>query len=140
MKAARVAYATFAWLFVTGVLVQVFLAGMVVVARRMGWDSHMSLGHMLGLPIILMLITAYLGKLPSRMKRLTWLLFLVYIIQADVVIFMRDSAPLVSALHPVLALVDFALGSLLAWRATVLVRAGETAELAPLKAEGLAGD
>jgi hypothetical protein len=141
MKAFRIAYAGLAWLFVAGVLVQVFLAGMVVVARQMGWDNHISLGHMLGAPLILMLITVYAGRFPGRMKRLTWLLFGVYILQADVIIFMRASAPALSALHPVLALVDFALGLVLAWKATAIVRAGETAAPGiPVAADGLSTD
>ena len=51
------------------------------------------------------------------MKRLTWLLFGAYFLQADVVIFLRFQAPGIAALHPVLALVDFALGVSLARRA-----------------------
>jgi hypothetical protein len=69
-----------------------------------------------------MLVSAYLGRLPGKEKRLTWLLFAVYIIQADVVIFLRQDAPLVSALHPVLALVDFALALTLARQAWSLAR------------------
>ena len=114
MKASRFAYMIFAWLFVFGVLVQVFFAGMVVVARQTNWENHIGLGHTLALPLILMLITAYLGKLPGRMQRLNWLLLAVYILQADVLIFLRASAPVLSALHPVLALLDFALGAALA--------------------------
>ena len=113
-KGARFVYLGTAWLFVVGVLAQVFLAGMVVVAARMGWDNHARLGHMLGLPLLIMLITVYVGRFPGSMKRLTWLLFIVYIIQADVLISMRGSAPVVAAFHPVLALVDFALGLKLA--------------------------
>jgi hypothetical protein len=118
----RIVYLIVAWLFVIGVLAQVFLAGMVVVAGQMGWDGHIGLGHALGLPLLLMLLSAYLGRLPSPMKWLTWLLFGVYVLQADVIIFMRGSAPLVAAFHPVLALVDFALGLTLALRAWSLVR------------------
>lgn len=140
MKASRIAYAVFAWLFVVGVLVQVFLAGMVVVASQMGWDNHMGLGHALAVPLLLMLITAYPGKLPGRMKRLTWLLFVVYVLQADVLIFMRASVPVLSALHPVMALVDFALGLSLARKATLLVRADKPMELPSLSPEGLPGD
>lgn len=125
MKASRIVYAVFSGLFVLGVLLQVFLAGMTVVAGRMGWDNHIGLGHTLALPLLVMLISMYVGKLPGRMKRLTWLLFLVYVLQADVLIFMRGSAPVLSALHPVLALVDFALGVALARQATGIVRAGE---------------
>lgn len=120
MKASRVVYVIFAWLFVIGVLVQVFFAGMTVVAGRMGWNNHIGLGHTLALPLLVMLITAYAGKLPGRMKGLTWLLFGVYVLQADVLIFMRASAPVLAALHPVLALVDFALGFYLARQAIAL--------------------
>jgi hypothetical protein len=106
---------------VAGVIVQVFLAGMVVVAMRMGWVNHMSLGHGLVLPLLVMLASLYLGRLPGSMKWLTWLLFGVYVLQADVLIFLRFQAPVISALHPVLALVEFALGVALARRAWLMV-------------------
>lgn len=122
VKVSRFVYLGLAWLFVAGVLVQVFLAGMVVVAARMGWGSHVGLGHMLAAPLLFMLITMYLGRMPGSLKRLTWLLFLAYVLQADVVIFLRGTAPVVSALHPVFALVDFALGVTLALRAWPLAQ------------------
>lgn len=138
-RGARLVYMVTAWLFVVGVLAQVFLAGMVVVAARMGWDNHADLGHALGLPLLVMLVTVYLGRFPGRMKGLTWLLFLVYVIQADVLIFMRDSAPVLAAFHPVLALVDFALGLKLATMARSL--AGETPDMAPAaELEAMTGD
>jgi hypothetical protein len=121
----RVVYLIFAGLFVVGVLAQVFLAGMVVVSGQIGWAGHISLGHVLGAPLLLILIGAYLGRFPAATKWLTWLLFGVYVIQADVIIFMRVSAPVVAALHPVLALVDFSLGLTLALRAWQLVRGPE---------------
>jgi len=74
------------------------------------------------------------------MKRLTWLLFLVYLLQADVLIFLRASAPVLSALHPVLALVDFALGLVLARQAAALARAGEVAESPRLQPDSMPGD
>ena len=110
IKISRFIYLVAAWLFMVGVVTQVFLAGMVVVAGRMSWSNHIGLGHFLSAPLLVMLVSQYLGRLPGRMKRLTWLLFGVYILQADVLIFLRLQAPLVSAFHPVLALVDFALG------------------------------
>jgi hypothetical protein len=45
---------------------------------------------------------------------LTWLLFVVYAIQSDLLIFLRVQAPVLSALHPVFALFDFYLGFILA--------------------------
>jgi hypothetical protein len=117
VKVSRFVYLGAAWLFLVGIVTQVFLAGMVVVALRMGWEYHGELGHWLAGPLVFMLVSQYPGRLPRQMKWLTWLLFGVYVLQADVIIFLRFQAPIVSALHPVLALVDFALGLTLARRA-----------------------
>lgn len=125
VKVARSVYLVSVYVFVVAVLAQVFLAGMVVVAARMGWGNHADLGHALGLPLLVMLVTIYLGRSPGRMKGLTWFLFLVYVIQADVLIFLRGSLPIAAAFHPVLALVVFVLGLRLAVAARSLV--GETA-------------
>jgi Family of unknown function (DUF6220) len=108
-KIFRWVYTLSASLFFVGVLVQVFLAGLAVVARRAGWSNHIDLGHGLGIPLLLMLFVMFPARLPSNVKWLSALLFGVYFVQADVVIFMRDSLPYVSALHPVLALFDFLL-------------------------------
>lgn len=140
MKASRTVYQIAAWAFVVGVLVQVFFAGMAVVAGRWPWTNHVNLGHLLAVPLLVMLITMYVGKLPGRMKRLTWLLFLVYVLQADVLIFLRTSAPILSALHPVLALIDFALGLMLARQAGVIVQIGETPATQPVQPNNAVGD
>ena len=140
MRLSRTIYAVMAWLFVAGVATQVFFAGMTVVANRWGWDNHVQLGHTLAAPLVLMLVTMYVGKLPGGMKRLTWLLFGVYILQADVLIFMRASAPVLAALHPVLALVDFALGVMLARQAMAVVRTEEPSAARQLQPDGVSGD
>ena len=114
VKVSRYIYAAAAWLFVIGVAVQVFLAGMVVVAARLGWDAHRGLGHALAAPLLIMLVTMYLGRMPGSIKRLTWLLFGAYVLQSDILIFLRATAPVLAAVHPVVALVDFALGVTLA--------------------------
>lgn len=105
----RLAYLVFAVLFLIGIIVQVYLVGMTIVARQISWQNHIGLGHGLAAPLLFMLLSAYLGRFPRRIKLLTWLLVGIYVFQADVVIFMRATAPLVSAIHPVLALIDFAL-------------------------------
>lgn len=110
IKVSRYIYMAASGLFVAGVITQVFLAGMVVVARQMSWNNHIGLGHTLAGPLLFMLISMYLGRLPRRVKNLTWLLFGVYVLQADVLIFLDAAAPVAAAFHPVLALVDFALG------------------------------
>ena len=117
MKAFRVVYAILSWLFVASVLLQVFLAGMVVVARQISWDYHRVFGVLIWLSLILLIVAAYLAGLPRRMKGLTWLLFGVLTVQ---ILFLvtRGSIPALSALHPVMALVDFVLGLYLARMAT----------------------
>jgi len=122
VRITRLFYAVANWLFLAGVLTQVFFAGMVVVAAKMTWESHISLGHILSAPLLVMLITMYLGRLPGSVKKLTWLLFVTYLLQADVVIFLRVEAPVVSALHPVLALLEFSFGATLAWRTWHFIR------------------
>jgi hypothetical protein len=122
IRVSRFVYLGAAWLFVLGVMTQVFLAGMVVVARQISWNDHISLGHILAAPLLLMLVSMYLARLPGNTKWLTWLLFINYALQADVLIFLRVQAPVLSALHPVLALVDFALGVTLARRAWGYIR------------------
>lgn len=116
MSTSRKLYQIAAWVFIIGVLLQTFFAGMAVVARLSGWENHVNLGHPLSLPLIIMLVTMYTGRMAGTTKRLTWLLFAAYVIQADILIFMRDTLPLASAAHPVFALIDFALGWNLALR------------------------
>ncbi len=96
-----------------------------MVAGRRIWENHNGLGHILGLLLVIMLITVFIGGMPRRMKWLTLLLFVVHVLQSDVIISLRDSALLVSALHPVLALADFALGLPLALQAWPLVIKGK---------------
>lgn len=103
-------YIICALVFLSVVVVQVLLAGMVVVASRMDWTAHKAVGHYLGLPAIIMLIVAYIGRLPRKTKVWTWVLFGLFILQAEILILLRASAPVLSAFHPVLALAEFALG------------------------------
>lgn len=112
-KNANLFFRILTWLFIAGVVLQVTLAGLTVVALQIGWSLHRDLGHTVGLPLILMLITIYVAKADRQVKRTTWTLFIVYIFQAEILIFLRFNAPPVvylSALHPVLALIDFWLG------------------------------
>jgi hypothetical protein len=122
LKVSRWIYLAAAGLFLLGVVTQVFLAGMTIVARQMSWNNHIGVGHLLSAPLLFMLISQYTGRLPGRMKKLGWLLFGVYILQADVLIFLRVAAPVASAFHPVLALVDFTLGFALLRAAWPLAR------------------
>lgn len=121
-RISRYAYAAVAWLFALGILTQVFLIGLSLLGGQPSWQAHIGLGHSLSILALLMVILAYTGRLPRPMKPLTWLNFAIYILLADVVIFMRQSVPLVAAFHPVLAVLLFAVNGFLAVRAWQLVR------------------
>ena len=122
VRVSRRAYAVAAWLFVVGILTQVFLIGLSLLGGQPSWQTHVGLGHGLSILALLMVVLAYAGRLPSPMKPVTWLGFALYVLLADVVIFMRELAPLVAALHPVLAVLLFGVTGFLATRAWRLVQ------------------
>ncbi len=127
LRLSRYAYAAAAWLFVVGILTQVYLVGLSLLGQQPSWQTHVGLGHGLSIVALLMVALAYTSRLPRPMKPFTWLNLVIYILLADVVIFMRGSAPLVAALHPVLAILLFGIAGFLAMRAWQLVREGGTA-------------
>ena len=118
-RASRIGYLSLAVLFSAGVLTQVFLVGLSLLGGQPSWATHIGLGHGVGLLLPLMLVLAYLGRMPRPVKPLTWTVFGVYVLLADFVVFLRNSAPLVASLHPVLVVVLFALAiqmPIQAWR------------------------
>lgn len=106
-RAARFSYFGLAWLFVLGIMTQVFFAGMGIFGGRSNWETHSGLGHFLGLFPLVMLAMVFVGGYTRAMKGLTGLLFMTYLLMADFVIFIRRP-PFVAAVHPVLAMILFA--------------------------------
>ena len=132
----RVAFAVVAWLFVAAIVVQVFLAGVGLFVR--GFDTfsyHRALGWLLHLGPLVVVLFAW-GAHPGRTTMwLSGLLILLVGIQPFLPA-MRDDLPFVAALHPVNALAIFAVGLVIALRATSLARSpsavpANTAELIP---------
>lgn len=129
-KIARWAYLTLSWVFVAGILTQVFFAGMGIFAGGPNWDTHIGLGHLLGMFPLLMTILVFIGGYPRRTKGMTVLLFFVYLLMADFVIFIRQP-PQVAALHPVLALILFVTAFTLARKARTFVTSSAEESPAP---------
>lgn len=116
VSAIRIAYSFLAWLFLGGIIVQVYLVGLSLFVSRSGffarqaiWNSHAWLGHWIGALPLLMLLLVFLGRFARSVKLLTASLFGVYLLQSQVFAFIRQDAPVVAALHPVLALLLFIL-------------------------------
>jgi Family of unknown function (DUF6220) len=123
VKWTRILYLSAAWLFPAAILIQVFLVGLSLFTGQAYWSTHRDVGHSLAVLPLLLVILAYLGRLPRSEKLLIWLLFGVYLVQAEVFAAIRDAVPLFAAFHPVLALVLFALAIIIALRARTVVQA-----------------
>ena len=126
VRAARYGYLGMATLFLVGIVAQVFFIGLSLLGRRPSWGEHSALGHMLLLPVLFMVILAYLGRMKRPVKSLTWLTFLNYLLLVTVV-FLRMAVPVVAAMHPVLAITMYGLTAALVLQALQAVRSPEQA-------------
>jgi hypothetical protein len=110
-----------AWAFLASVVLQVFFIGLYLFA---GYD----LGpHFLGALIVtivslVVLVVSFAARLDTRSKQLAGALFVLVIVQG-ILPNMKDSIPIVAALHPVNALVLFWLGLVILRDAQGYVRA-----------------
>lgn len=118
--AGRVIFAAAAWLFLVGVLVQVFLAGVGLFGLA-DWTAHVSLGWTLGSAPILLVLFALVARVRRSTVLLTVGLMIAAIIQPELAA-ARTNAPVVAAFHPVNALLVFWLALVVARRATEAVR------------------
>ena len=123
VKWIRMLYVIVAWLFPVAILIQVFFVGLSLFTGQAYWSTHRDVGHSLAVLPLLLVILAYLGRLPTAEKGLIWLMFGVYLVQAEVFAAIRADVPLFAAFHPVLALVLFALAILIALRSRAVVQA-----------------
>lgn len=126
---ARTAHLVLAWLFVAGIAVQIFLAGMGVFAGSLNFATHRDVGYLLELFPILLLVTAAVGRLGRRQVVLPAVIFGLFILQS-ILVLQRDSFPAVAALHPVNGFLIALLAVGVAREAWQRWRAGEPVEVA----------
>jgi hypothetical protein len=121
VRLVRIGYAVLSSVFVACVLVQVFFAGMG--AFGADWSWHLTFAHFLGLPPLLMVPMAFVGRLSWGSRLLpVGLLVLIGVQYA----FANAAVP-AAALHPVNALLILLLSLLaarLAWTAVAGWRKG----------------
>jgi len=119
----RIAFAVVAWLFLIGIVVQVFLAGVgLFVPGANPFQYHVALGWLLHLGPLLVLLMAGLAGAGRRTVWLSVALLVLVGIQPFLPS-MRQDVPFAAALHPVNALAIFWLSLTIARRATILARA-----------------
>lgn len=115
---ARSAYRVFAGLFLVGVFVQVFLAGLGIFAHPSNIKFHMFMGLALhGLSFGMLVLSVY-SRQPVQTTRLNGALFLALFVQGALP-HLRGIVPAAAALHPMNAIVIFWIALLLARRARV---------------------
>jgi hypothetical protein len=128
MQVARYLFAGVAVLFLVGVLVQVFLAGMAVFGEGT-WSTHVDFGYAVGSVPLLLLLLAW----PARVGRgLVWLSVATLIVaQVQTALpLAKEALPVVAALHPVNALLVFGLGVIVARRSVAMASGREASPAA----------
>lgn len=123
MVAARYAYMILAWAFVVGVLVQVFFIGLALFGDPDSVELHIGLGYVLHpFPILIVVAAAVARAGRRRILQAVALAAIVFVM--PLLPMLRDDAPVVAALHPVLAMLAFGAAVGVAISATRFVRMG----------------
>jgi len=115
----RQVHAVVALVFVAAIIVQVFLAGTAIANLGGSGDfaTHREFGYTwVGLAALAVLLTAVAAGLPRRDIAITFGILLLYVVQT-LLPGAKNSAPWVAALHPVNAMLLFALAAWYARRA-----------------------
>lgn len=116
-------------LFVLAILLQVFLAGGGIFASASSfWPMHAAFGMGISLLPIAFLALAWIGHMGRRTLWLSGLAFVLVVLQAFLITLPGTlGVPILSALHPVNALVIFGLALWMAQRAWQVVRSDRQA-------------
>lgn len=115
----RLVHALAAVVFVVAIMFQVFLAGaaMLQLGGNGDFRTHVDFGYSaIGLIALLVVVTAALAKVGRRRIGISALLLVLYIVQTMLPLAKKD-IPAIAALHPVNALILFALAAWFAWTA-----------------------
>ena len=95
--------------FVAGVVIQFFLAGLGVFESAAAFITHRDFGRAFGWLVLIMLILAIAGRLPRRQLLLVIGIIVAYAFQS-VFVAVRADAPFVAALHPLNGVLILLLG------------------------------
>lgn len=123
MKTARMALVALAWLYVLGVVIQFFLAGLgLPELGGEGMSAHNDFGYSaLHLTPIIFIILAFVAKAPRSVIGLTFVFAIVAFVQP--IWTSEFDGEFIAAFHVIGALVIFVLAHTLAKQATQLLRA-----------------
>jgi hypothetical protein len=126
---ARFSFLVGAWLFVACVVIQVFLVGLDIFAKLDG-EVHRDFAYLYGWLVPILVLLSGAARVPTETRRLTILLLVLFAGQT-VLPSLRDQVPILAALHPLNALAIFAIGIVIARRATDMIRLGRRPTATP---------
>jgi hypothetical protein len=122
VRVSRLIYVVLAWAFVVGLLFQVFLIGLGLFSDPKMREVHATFGWILHLFPLLVLLFAFLARAGSR--QWLWALALAIVVfLVPIFATLRDSAPVLAALHPVSAVIAFAIAAVVAFKSLKALRA-----------------
>ena len=102
----------FAVIYLIGVIVQFFLAGLALFAST-SYDAHQGLGYLLGVLAVVLLVIAVAAKLPRSLTGLSITLVVLNVVQ---IVLLRSDIAEIDALHVVNALAIAFVANVLAHR------------------------
>lgn len=125
VRSARYVYSVLGWAFVVGILAQVFFIGLGLFVKPQNFDLHINFGwllHLGPLPILVFAALANAGRTQIlQASGLAVVFFIVPILAA-----IRADSQWAAAFHPVGALLGFWLATVVARRATNLIRSPDS--------------
>lgn len=103
------------WLFVAGLLFQLFTVGMAVFVDPSWWTNHVLFSHVIGVLGFILLLLALFGRFPKAIWGLTGLMNILFFVQGSSanLSLISSALSLGTAFHPVNALLLF-------WTATAI--------------------
>lgn len=102
-----------AWLTLFSIVAQIFIAGLAVFTDSSYWSSHRNLIHFVEFVPIVMVIVAFVGKLPVALRWQSFAMFALIFVQ-----YFTAHFPGAGATHPVIAVVLFTLALHVAQRSS----------------------
>lgn len=121
IQIGRVSFFILANIFTICILIQIYFAGIAIFEYPVDWSKHMTFVHLFGFNLpILMLIFAIVGSLPRWAYWQMFGVFLTIYLMYFTANF-RTVVPWVGAIHPVVAMLLFALSVLLLLKSWKLI-------------------
>lgn len=119
---SRIGFVVVTGLFLAATAFQVFLAGMSIFVSGTWWQAHMLSGSLIEILPILLIVLAFVGRLPRTYALAGVLLLGLFFLQyAFIEISANSGVRWFAAFHPVNALVMLAVGLVLFQRARRIV-------------------